>query len=485
MNALARENRRSYRRPDIRRRRGMTSMLAMLYLMLISTLALGFYAATTTQSQVANSEDRVARAYLAADSGMDFMRRVLAKVSLVAHAGEPGYPPVIDELERNLKGSLNGTQNLGKLPDGTPNDIKRVNNVIYIPGNQSFPIKLDNNGDSTFAVTITDWLGEIVVKIQGKNGTTSAGRAISLDFTRKQHDTGIYNFAVASKGAISVLKGAVTSTPGVDPKIVAMASELMSGTVITVKGTIGGNLSVMDPPYPAPPVSISLGAGASVGGSSVPSIINGNVSLMEPPAPEFPTLDPTVFKPYAVNNYKSGVKVQQNIIIKAGTNPTFNANDAVQGIMYIESPNQVTFLGDFKLQGFVVMEQSASTTDYLKFSGNLTMSPVPNDPAFDNVRATTGVAIMAPGAAVNMTGSSGGSIKGNIYANTFSFAGAAQLSIDQGSILTYQPTGTAFTMNSSKSIQFSATGAMNQPSQGATYSAYFLPKQGSYQEVMP
>src|SRR5688500_16444283 len=38
------------------RRRGMTSVLAMLYLMLFSALALGFYAQATTASQLSNNE---------------------------------------------------------------------------------------------------------------------------------------------------------------------------------------------------------------------------------------------------------------------------------------------------------------------------------------------------------------------------------------------------------------------------------------------
>ena len=55
-------------RPQLRRR-GMTSLLAMLYLILISALALGFYASTTVSSQLSNNDERVARAALASESG--------------------------------------------------------------------------------------------------------------------------------------------------------------------------------------------------------------------------------------------------------------------------------------------------------------------------------------------------------------------------------------------------------------------------------
>jgi len=478
--------------PRRRGRRGITALLAMLYLVLIATLAVGFYGATTTQSQIASSEEKVARSYMAADSGMDFMRRVLAKVDISPHAGDPLYPtekPAIDQLEDNLTGKLgtdkacaiNGTGNLY----GGANNIKRVGNVIYIPGDQTKPIKLDTNGDSGFSATITDWAGEIVCKVQGKYGNTTLSRSISLDFTRQPHPSNIYSYAVASKGQIAILKGDVTSTAGVPTSIVQMMSAQESApSLVVTGGSVGGNLT-----YVTDGGGYSIGGKVSVNGLTDPIAIKNQLGqISSEDVPPFPVLSPQDFKPYATNKYVSGTKVQQNIVIKAGTNPSFNANDTVQGIMYIETPNQVTFNGNFKLQGFIVMEAppvGTTSTDSLTFSGNLTMSPVPSGSQFDALRATSGVAIMAEGADIKMTGSSGGNIKGNIFAKSFSFKGAAQLSIDLGSIITYSDNPGAFTMNSAKSIQFSATGAMNQPSTGASFAKFYQPKASSYQEVMP
>jgi hypothetical protein len=154
--------------------------------------------------------------------------------------------------------------------------------------------------------------------------------------------------------------------------------------------------------------------------------------------------------------------------------------------MYIESPNQVTFNGDFKLQGFIVMATGASTLDSLSFKGNLTMTPVPNSPQFDALRATSGVAIMAPNAAVSFSGSSSGSnLKGSIMVKTFSWAGAADFQVDQGTIMTMSPNANSAVFNGSKTIRFSATGASNVPTLGVSYSTYYSPNPSSYQEVMP
>jgi hypothetical protein len=451
-------------------RRGMTSVLAMLYLVLFSTLAIGFYAATTTASHVTNNDERVARAFLATESGMDFMRYQLANVSV-----PPNTPPeqVIDQLYSDLQSDLNGTPNLAGF------SIARDGNIIRIPGDGNASIKLDASGASTFRATITDWAGEIVVKADGSyGGTETASRSITMDFTRQQNTTTAFDYAVASKGQIVVKKGAVTSSAGVDPKIATMMSASASEGAVTVTGgTVGGDLNIVED-------GTATVTGGTVGGSStIAAILSNHVHEVEPP--EFPTIDPTLYKTYASNAFVNNAQTQKNIRVPAGTNPKFNANDTVQGIMYIESPNQVIFNGNFNLQGFIVMEEGVSTTDSLTFKGNLTMSPLPGDAQFDALRATSGVAVLAPNASMSMTGSSGGSVKGNLIVKTFDFQGASDLLVDQGTLMTLDPGANSAVFNGSKSVKFSATGASNQPKLGVSYSTYFAPKPATYQEVAP
>jgi hypothetical protein len=113
------------------------------------------------------------------------------------------------------------------------------------------------------------------------------------------------------------------------------------------------------------------------------------------------------------------------------------------------------------------------------------MAPVPNQPQYDSLRATSGVAVLAPNAAMNMTGSSGGSLKGNVIVKSFSYAGASNLVIDQGTLMTLNPATNSAVFNGSKSVTFAATGENNQPKLGVSYSTYFAPKPGTYQEVAP
>src|SRR3954465_5953379 len=90
------------------RRRGITSAMAMLYLTLFATLSLGFYASVTTSVQVAKNDQRNAKALLAAESGVQFMRYHLANVNISATSPDP-----MGELCTDLKGRLEGSSNLG------------------------------------------------------------------------------------------------------------------------------------------------------------------------------------------------------------------------------------------------------------------------------------------------------------------------------------------------------------------------------------
>ena len=47
-----------------------------------------------------------------------------------------------------------------------------------------------------------------------------------------------------------------------------------------------------------------------------------------------------------------------NIRIKAGANPKFNANTVIRGVVYVETPNQITFNGGATIQGVIVVQNN-------------------------------------------------------------------------------------------------------------------------------
>src|SRR5207302_2365384 len=65
-----------------RRHSGVAALLAMLFLVLFSTLALGFYASTTTSAQVAGNDKRSNDVQLATDSAIQFARQQMISLNL-------------------------------------------------------------------------------------------------------------------------------------------------------------------------------------------------------------------------------------------------------------------------------------------------------------------------------------------------------------------------------------------------------------------
>src|SRR3954465_13531617 len=90
-------------------RPGMTAVLAMLYLTLMASLALGFYSATNTAVLVSTNEQRVERCDLAAESGLDFSRFNLSRVSIPAMAPISKH---FSMMSAQLATRLNGSGNL-------------------------------------------------------------------------------------------------------------------------------------------------------------------------------------------------------------------------------------------------------------------------------------------------------------------------------------------------------------------------------------
>src|SRR4051794_1879409 len=89
-------------------RKGMTAVLAMLYLTLMASLALGFYSASNTAVMVSTNEQRVERARLAAESGLDFARYNLSRVSIPAKTPvSQHFSLMADQLASKLNGSGN------------------------------------------------------------------------------------------------------------------------------------------------------------------------------------------------------------------------------------------------------------------------------------------------------------------------------------------------------------------------------------------
>jgi hypothetical protein len=258
----------------------------------------------------------------------------------------------------------------------------------------------------------------------------------------------VFDYGVATKGPLHLagnieLEGVNVSVES-DVYIVSENSNL--ALEVIGSSSIAGDVHICSSTATAD----LQGGQASVGGETVPGaydhIISGYGEI------EFPTPNPGYFEHYAVSdiNYPSGETTFTNIRIPPNTNPLFDAGVNMIGVVFIETPNVVTFSGHVNVTGIIVGDGDLaddSATNRIDFMGTVNSSSVSNLPAeFGELREETGTFLMAPGFGLSFGGNFG-TINGAIAANGINFYGNAGGTIE-GSVLNYSDTTMELSGNS-------------------------------------
>ena len=231
---------------------------------------------------------------------------------------------------------------------------------------------------------------------------------------------------------------------------------------------IGNSQIAGDVKIANPLATVDLQGGqASIGGETLPGAYDHVFSGVNPP--EFPTPNPGYFEHYIdVNSIidsetdTAANATYENVRILAGTNPTFSGNVTLRGIIYIETPNVVTFMGNTGVIGIIVgdgdMEDNSGTNQII-FLGDVQSSPVtelpPDEPQFAGIRQETGTFLMAPGFKASFGGNFS-TLNGAIAANGIEFFGNAGGTID-GSVINYSNEPMVLTGNSDLFFNHSGT----------------------------
>jgi hypothetical protein len=457
------------------RRHGLTSMLAMLYLTLFATLAVGFYASTGTSAQVSANEQRRYKSLGAAESGMDFMRFQLFQIAI---------PPttldvdILKEIHKDLSTQLNGTPNLGAKTVG----IDLLATEINIPSEKDQYITLGADG-SKFHAVITHVARRITVKVIGCYSNTTLGSAdraaVQLSYDPSERPTNFFDNGMASKGVVTIdTKNPINGTPADEASI--LSTSAVNPPVVMSSGSISGDISVANGLNP------TIAAGVSVGGSSiVADILANHVDHVDPAAVEFPTIDTSMYAKYATTAYVAGKASYDNVFIPANTNPTIGGPITFRGVLLIKSPNNVKFNGNVNIQGMVVTDNSGVgtlLTNVLTFagSGNSTagLESLPDLPQFHELRQMGGSFVIAPGYDLKFTGNFN-AINGNIVGDRINVQGSSDLAIS-GSVVALKQTLTMGT-NGVLSFKTNPSGLHT----GLRFSDRYVPAPSTYDEVKP
>ena len=449
-----------------RARRGMTAVLAMFYLALFSALAVGFYAATNTSSQISGNERRGVAALAAAESGMEFIRYSLARVRIPPGTNDAAV--AFDRVYADLQAQLNGSANLGGQV------VSRQGDVITIP-----TVFLEDDPDGArFSATLTLTDDTVRVVAAGRSRDMAITRSVRLDYQRRGRSSSIFDCAVASKGRITMRKGSLIGNPSSVMKVMSASPD---ATALSLNGGAigdcqGGQLAVISDKSQA-----ALNGTTVHGTNCAPEIREHYLDVTSPP--DFPYIDTEYFRQFAVNPYRAGGP-HKNILVPANTNPRFNGGDVIQGIMFVESPNTITFRGNATLQGFIVFQNAGDPTqNILDFSGSVNQAPLPAGAEFDPLRAITGYYIAAPTAFVKFWGSFDAVLSGSLICAKFDIGGAATATFNQGSLITLSSGTDSATFEGSKFVKFNGGTGSNAPTSGITYSQFFVPLSGSYREL--
>jgi hypothetical protein len=147
-----------------------------------------------------------------------------------------------------------------------------------------------------FSATITFNAGRFVVTVTGRHTDSAIARTIRLRFDASAR-TGLFDYAIASKGPITT--GGSSHVYGSPVKTAAtlLSTDMTSDTPVALGGKeFGGDVSVVNP-------DADVTVSGSVGGSTDPADILANHVHKGVAEPEFPTLDPAVFTKFVTLPY--------------------------------------------------------------------------------------------------------------------------------------------------------------------------------------
>ncbi|HEY2589226.1 MAG TPA: hypothetical protein VGI81_26010 [Tepidisphaeraceae bacterium] len=467
-------------------RRGLASVMAMLFLVLFATLAVGFTAATSMNAQISRNERALQQAEAAADGGMQFIRYELGAMTLpAAPLGSLTDSALLNAVATALGPQLNGSANMNGHP------VTIANNAICIPAANDWTV-LDPSMGTRFRVMIYATGQLLVVTVDGAGPAgTNIMKAVQMQYTEAPKAGAILDYGVATQGTLTT--GGATVIQGLtDPtKGSVLSADMSSGTPVSISGKmVSGDISIVNPN------GTIYVSGASVGGTTDPTLMKQHLHIGVP-APTFPTVDTTVFTAFVDPTSKGqydGSGTCNNCWIPPNTNPSFTGGATINGVMWVQAPNQISFKGNTTINGVIVSTTDPNAAGYqpfnasqnvLSFAGTVTATPITqmstSNPAYNaNLVKLGGSFLLAPNFAVSMTGNFG-TIGGSMVVGELSMTGNASGTV-QGSVIGMQDVG--MTLNGHANITISSTGTTVFP-QGMSFGNDYAPLPGTYAEVEP
>ncbi len=429
------------------RRRGSALVLSLLFLTVLSAMAVAMATLSGTNVQVAENQRKVSLTRSCAESGLEVVRYWMSQVAISGMTpADQRFAQVAARLQEEL------------IDAGITNYIASSTESAVTFSE----IPLDSARGSRFSALLTKIDDDnIQLDVTGHYGPCE--RTIRTNYTFTTRASTVFDFGVASKGPVSLSGNVELEGVTIDVESNAYIESESSLLALSIIGNshIAGQVKIVNPLA----YVYLQGGKAGIGG------VTGETAIQEPyttigvaPA-EFPEMVPSQFATLATltdldpTMDTSSDAVLTNIRIPAGMNPTFSGHATLQGLIWVETPNVVTFTGNADVTAIIVGDgdpNDDSAVNRLVFQGDVDSTPVTTLPGFEDADGTF---LMAPGFHVSFGGSFS-TLSGAIAANGIEFFGNAGGTI-QGSIINYSDN--EMTLSGNSDLYFNRSGLDEVP----------------------
>jgi len=408
-------------------RKGSVLITCTIFLVVFMALAVGVASMSGANLQIANNQHQANQAFASAESGLEVVRYWLSRVRIPSSTPAAQYlTAVILTVQEDLL--TNGVSNLVLNSDGSIPSVA----IETITG-QSFSghLSLDPFEPNVIHVYVT---GE----------SRQATRTIKVEYSITPYHFPIFNYGVATKGALQfpgnpTLRGAVDNW---EADIYVESAGSITAIEVGGNSNFDGNIDIGNSL-----ATVDFHGDVNIAGDHGQPAIDNHITFGAEPV-EFPVPETEPFLQYATGptiNSTTDLSSSMTLVyavIHAGTNPIFLGNVIIQGILFVEQPNQVTFTRNVSLQGIIVADGDANNpgTNQISFAGNFASGPYPSGTQFDEIRKEIGSSILAPGFGVSFTGNFS-SVNGVMAASSLYFSSNASALV-KGTMISYSPNAT-------------------------------------------
>jgi len=419
-----------------RRRAGIALILSMIFLVIFAALGVCMVTMSGSNVQIASNQHNLGAALGAAQSGQEILRYWLSRILIDSSTPQPQYlSEIITAVQTEL--ANNGITGVTLTNGGTFTTIP-LNSTTG--RNFDAQLLIDPNQPTILQARVTGHSGQAV-------------RTIITSYSIKPYVFPIFDYGLATKGPLNF-----PGNPTITAANAAWEADMFvesSGSPIAVE--VGGNLNFAgDVNVGNASANVDFNGAVQIAGDTGQTAIDNHVTIgMQ--SPEFPVPDTNRFVQYATGpvvdsstDLSKGITLA-NATIAAGTNPVFKETATIQGVLYIESPNVVTFERNVALFGIIVGDGDLANPDTnanrIDIQGNFASQPYPPGPLFDAIRQEEGSSIVAPGFAATFAGNFS-ALEGVVAVSGADFTGNMAATI-KGTLINYSDTSTVVLGNAS------------------------------------